>query len=857
MNRQFRVLLFLLVLSFSAAAQSVISGKVIDSSTSLPVDGVNVFNPLNSSGTITNSFGEFTMTIDESTKALVFTALGYQSLTISIDSLKDKLKPFEIALAQQPYSLGEITIRGGVTAKSNNPVSISNISSKTISKELGERPLPLVMQFTPGVYSVRSGGGSGDARLTIRGFQQEDLMLMLNGIPVSSEENGLVYWSNWIGLSYAASDIQIQKSAGLSNSSIFSVGGSVNFITKNPDNHKSTIINTGVTSYGNYTASLLLNSGLMDNGWNTTALFSFETGTGYVDATDVKSMAYYLSATKKINNKQTITIDLIGAPQRHGQRTLKLTNEEVEKHGLKYNKDWGGFEGQQKNASVNFYHNPFLSINHDYLINKTNSVTTSLYVQGGYGGGQWSESFNYAPSVFSYRDDAGQIDWDAIYSNNANNTDEYTLANGETVTGYSINVQTNYLASHIKAGVISDYEHYFNDNLRVIAGVHYKYFNSCVREKIDDLLGGEFFIEDYAWSLAGVAGRNEIKTVGDIIRTDNGSIINYVSLYSRLIYNNSRLNAVLLAGVNNNWYQRIDRFNYIDNTKSDVVSLAGYNIRSGASYKITEYSNVFINGAYISRTPYFKFVFGNYNNNVVRDIENEQITSAEAGYNYSVSRFNAKASVYYTERHNVSMLTNEHIQLEDNTQTRAMINGLNSVNTGFEAEISAKVTDFVSLGGMLSLGDFKWTNNVEAKLLNDNNVVVDTVNVYVKGIYTGGTAQQQYGIFGELEVFEGVKLKAEYIYLGGMYADFDPTTRNDPADMAQPYRIPDYGFLNVYLNIPFNLRNTFAQFQLNGYNVLNDTYIVMGEDGADHSLDTFKGFWSFGTNLSCSLTLMF
>ena len=856
MKKDLGLLVLFIALNLAATSQVLISGKVTDTDTGKPVVAVNVFNPQSSSGTVTNYFGEFVIKMAKTDSVLVFSTIGYSVKTLKMNPSIDLEKPLLVSISEKPYSLSEITIRGGVTSNRNNPVSVSQVDSKVITEELGDRPLPLVMQSRPGVFSVRNGGGSGDARMTIRGFQQEDLMLMLNGIPVSSEENGLVYWSNWLGLSYAASEIQIQKGVGLSNSSVYNIGGSINYITKKPVIQQSTILNIGVTSYGNYNVSLTLNSGLMKNGWSTTAMFSYETGSGYVDATKVKAMAYFVSAQKKINEKQSITINLIGAPQRHNQRTLMLTNEEIEKYGIKYNKDWGGFEGQQKSASVNFYHNPFLSVNHDYSINEENSLSTSLYVQGGYGGGQWSESFNYAPSIFSCRDDAGQIDWYSIYSNNANNTEEYTLDNGDTVTGYSINVQTNYFASHIKAGIMSDYEHVFNDNLRLITGIHYKYFNSCVQEKIDNLLGGDFYIENYAWSLAGVAGRDQVKRVGDIINTDNGSIINYASLYSRLLYNKSRLNMVLLAGVNNNWYQRIDRYNYIAKTKSEVVSLAGYNMRAGVSYNISENNSIFVNGAYISRTPYFKFVFGNYNNNVVRDVENENIASAEAGYKFFGKAIEAITSVYYTERQNVSMLTNEHIQLEDNTMTRAMINGLNSVNLGFEAEIKANLNSWLNLGGMVSIGDYKWKNNVEATLLNDNNVVIDTVNVFVKDIYLGGTAQQQFGVYYEFEIFGSVNLKAEYLYFGKMYANFDPTSRSNPNDLSQPYQIPDYGVLNMYLNIPFKLRETSAQFQLNGYNVLNRQFIVTGEDGTDHTIDTFKGFWSFGTNLFCSLVFI-
>ena len=54
--------------------------------------------------------------------------------------------------------------------------------------------------MTPGVYTTKEGGGVGDSRVYIRGFAQENITVMINGVPVNDMENGRVYWSNWNGL---------------------------------------------------------------------------------------------------------------------------------------------------------------------------------------------------------------------------------------------------------------------------------------------------------------------------------------------------------------------------------------------------------------------------------------------------------------------------------------------------------------------------------------------------------------------------------------------------------------------------------------------------------------------------------
>lgn len=845
------------ILPASLLSQNFIKGKILDQETMLPVSSAHIKEYDKESGTVSNNAGVFTFKTNSENVDLQFSSVGYKNLNIKVIVKNDTVDIGNVLLSPVPYSLEEITVRAGIGNTSKAPVTVSTISSREIENTIGDRPFPLILNNTPGVFSVRNGGGSGDARLSIRGFHQENISLLLNGIPINGEENGLVYWSNWLGLSSSATEVQIQKGAGMANASVYGIGGVVNIITRNSQEKPSGSLSIGTTSYGNFSTNVIVNTGMLTNKWSLTTMLNIENGPGYIDATDVKALSYFLTANKKLNKKHEVNITLIGAPQEHGQRTIKLSNSEVNIHGIKYNKDWGGFNGKERNASKNFYHKPFLTISDYFQINDKNLLNTTIYASYGYGGGLWSESFNYSPSIFSYRDNSGQIDWYEIYSINANNTDSYNLEDGTVVEGYSYNVQTKFLASHIQAGFVTDYEHKFNKKLTLKTGLHYRYFNSFVREVIDDLLGGKFFIEDYSWSLAGIAGRDQIKTVGDIIKVDNNSIINFTNVYGQLVYSTSRTEVFLSASINNNWYKRTDRYNYITNTSSETVAKMGFDLRYGAKYNFNENNSIYYNAAYISRAPYFKYVFGNFTNVVVTDLKNENAYGFEVGYKFAGKLVKANLVGYYTKRKNISMLSNEYVQLEDNNQSRAMINGLNSINMGIEADVLIKISSQLSVGGWLSIGNFKWDNNVSATLFNDNNVATDTVNVFVKGLYIGGTAQNQAGSFIDIRILKTLNLRGEYQFNDRIFADFDPTQRDNPDDLSQSYMFPSYGIVNVYLGIPFKIGKSYGNLQVNGYNIFDKKYIVTGEDGINHDLDTFKGFWSFGRTLLLGLKLNF
>lgn len=81
------------------------------------------------------------------------------------------------------------------------PVAVSTIKEAQIQERIGNQELPELLNTTPSVYATKSGGGFGDSKINIRGFAQENIAVMVNGVPVNDMESGAVYWSNWAGLS--------------------------------------------------------------------------------------------------------------------------------------------------------------------------------------------------------------------------------------------------------------------------------------------------------------------------------------------------------------------------------------------------------------------------------------------------------------------------------------------------------------------------------------------------------------------------------------------------------------------------------------------------------------------------------
>lgn len=851
-------LFWALVSCLSTHAQSFITGKVIAKNTGETIAGASISLSSLQAGTTTNFRGEFRIEVPEGNNKLQISSVGFETFHRTIDVQKNEIKSLgAIELEEGVVALREVRIISSVAQQRRTPVALNNISTATIQQQLGDRPFPEIMTTIPGVFARRTGGGSGDAEINIRGFSQENVALLLNGIPISSVENGLVYWNNWIGLADATRSIQVQRGLGVSNVALNSVGGTINIITKATEAEKGGSISLATTSYGNSKLTLALNTGKLQNGVAVSFLGSRTQGPGYVDATYVDAWAYFLSVSKSWDNRHTLVFTALGAPERHGQRTLKLSEEEIKLHGTKFNKDWGSYNGITNNASENHYHKPYLTLNHYWNISDRLFLASSAYYSPGRGGGKWSESYGSAPSVFDYRNESGQIDWQTIYHQNATNTLTDTLANGEVVSGFSQNIQTDFLASHQWAGLLQRLEWTKNDALKFTAGIHLRYFQSTLREKVRDLMGGDFFIDDYAFAIDGVAGRSQIKTVGDVIKIDNGAINPSASIFGQAEYTKNTISAFVSGTFTNMWYQRIDNYNYVGDSHSELLLRTGFDTKGGISWQLAPEHQLYFNTGYFSRTPYFKYVFGNFSNVPIKNLKNEKVASAEAGYGYSGNRATLRANAYYNLWIDKSFLSNEYVQLADNTQTRALVTGLDALHTGIEAEASFGLSQHLQLGALASVGNWKWKNNVSAVLFNADNTAVDTVSVFANDLFVGGAPLVQVGLNAQLQVLKTFTITANWMYYAKQYADFDPTRRNNPDDLFQPWQLPDYGILDAHINFPFRLASMQALLGISGYNLTDARHWTGGEDGTGHDLQSFRGFPGFGRTFSVMMRMEF
>ena len=868
------------LVSFSSFSQALVSGVIVDGSSNEPLIGANISIKGTTIGTFSGLDGSFSFTADVSTSSVVLISyLGYEDIEVPAGADLGVIK-----LTALNITLDEIKITADYGVDRRLPATFSNVSTQYIEEYAGTQEVPELLKFTPGVYTTKEGGGVGDSRIYIRGFAQENITVMINGVPVNDMENGRVYWSNWNGLGDVTSAMQVVRGLGASKLAIGSIGGTINIITKSVDSKKGGTYLQQVSDYGQFKETISYNTGRMNGDWAISALLSKTDGKGYVDGTYVDALTYFLSISKEFSENSTFVLTAVGAPQKHGQRDQYLSPDEVDMYGHKYNRDWGMHNGEELNGRNNYYHKPHIVLNHYYNVNDKTTLNTSIYASYGKGGGSGPLGSTSRYYGNTDRTSDGLIDWDVIESrngSNSSNSPRYGLSGtvgSETILRNSVN-------NHKWYGILSNLNHKFNDNLELTVGVDARTYRGEHFREVRNLLGGSHWTEYYKYTVDysrnsslssyGDGGvRDHLKYVHENstslffnktpfnqrIAYDNDGIHRYAGLHSQVQYDNDVIFAFVAASVSRTQYVRVDRGNYVGeenggtNPESAKVNITGHNLKAGFNYNFSDNSNIYVNAGSFSRAPFFNFVFTNYVNTVVDPLENEKAKSIEFGYGYKAQKFSLKMNVYATKWVDKGLLS-PRVTI-NGVSTRSAIRGQDALHKGLELEFNTKFTPKLDIGGLMSFGDWRWANDVTAELRSDvENSPIISVDVYSGNVLIGNHPQTQLGVKGRYQINNTLDVGGQYIYNAKLYADYDVTSRGDAGSRnIQPHQLDSYGVLDLRIGARFNLGSLGAYAQVQGYNILDELYWARGIEGSN---DLKEGFPSYGRTLNFSVKLNF
>ncbi|WP_226789248.1 TonB-dependent receptor, partial [Polaribacter reichenbachii] len=761
--RNFKNLLFvaLLLVSATVLGQTKITGVIVDE-TNQPLPGASVLEKGTTNGVSTDFDGNFTLNTKSDAGTLVISFIGYKTKEVPFTSAKTQLGNIKLA---EDAVLDEIVLTATSFAiDRKTPVAVSTIKAADIERKLGSQEFPEVLKSTPGVYATKSGGGFGDGRINLRGFNSVNVAVMINGVPVNDMENGAVYWSNWAGLSDVTSAMQVQRGLGASKVAVPSIGGTINILSKTSDVEKGGSIIASTGNDGYQKSGFTLSTGLMDNGLAATVSFAKIEGEGYIDGTEFKGYNYFVNLSKELNENHKLSLTSFGAPQRHGQRQNRSTIETYRnaESGNKFNPDWGYKNGQVTHIEDNFYHKSQTSLNHYWTISDKTSLSTAAYVSFGSGGGGGTAGDN--TSLFNVRlgGDDQPVDLDNIV--------EINQANGANGSEAILRASYN---DHEWYGVLSTFKTELSDRFNLVAGLDWRTYTGKHYRKVTDLLGGQYFLDD-----SNINNSNAALQVGDKFSYNNDGNVGWLGFFGQLEYDADSFNAFVSTSFQNTSYQRVDYFQYTpdsDLRTSDKYNFQGYSIKGGANYNLDDQNNVFVNVGYFERPADFDAVFTNFNNvDINENAENQKIFSVELGYGLRSEKFAANVNLYRTKWSDRTFTETVPSFVAGQDDFTANILGVDAIHQGVEFDFNYRPSDKLSITGMLSLGDWKWDNDIlDTAIFDGDQNQVATVDLLIKDLKVADAAQTTAALGLLYKFWDKTSITVDYNYFANLYADFN------------------------------------------------------------------------------------
>lgn len=853
------ILLIFSFMSFTLLGQQrTIMGTIVDSKSMLPLVGVSIMGDSTKNGCTTDIDGNFSLKTTNEVKSLVLSYIGYEKKIIDV---MDKSNMGIITLDPKTFKLNDITITAQLAIPRKTPVASSTVYANKIDEHLGNNEFIEILKTTPGVHINRAGSGWGDSELFMRGFDNSNVAVMINGVPANDMENGAIYWSNWASLSDVASLIQTQRGVGANKLSSPAVGGTINIVTKGIETTKGghAYYMIGNDGYSKYAFSI--STGLMNNGWALTFQGSRAFGNGYATGTDFQVYSYFVNISKRFNDNHQLSLTAFGAPQRHHLRSNGLTKSEWEfvkktyegeKHWTRYNPSYGfDNNGQVKSSDYNKYHKPEIFVNHIWQISDKSNLSTTSYAS-------WGRGYGYSGKANS--DTYSEYDWYAADYGELNRTFRCSDGTFDYASIENLNISSKNGSQMIMStngadqdwyGVVSTFSTKFPDCLDWHIGVDLRYYKANHVNRIIDLYGGEYYIDPSRKNVSITDNvnaidewKNEHLGVGDAIYRNYDSHILQEGIFSQLEYARKNYNIFISGALNYSTYWRYDYLYYDpNNARSKNIGFIGGNIKTGANYIINRQNNVFVNVGYNSKAPAFKsgaFMSANVSNVTNKRAKNEKSLSAEIGYMHQNEYLNFKANAYYTKWMDKSM-TKKGTLTE---QYYVNMTGVGSRHMGLEFELRARPVQWLETGAMFSLGDWRWDNN-NAKgyvyniygeaLSTDGNITTPGAEnhawarINMDGVHVGGSAQTTLAVDAFFKPFKGFRIGAIMYYYANNYAYYSISGSSlsigKDVYIAEPWKAPAVCTLDLHSSYHFNLGGFKATLTGQVNNLFNNYYI--------------------------------
>ncbi len=889
----FWVFIFLLGCTKMNSQQSVLKGRLVDAITDVPLPQVKVAIEGLVIETFTDSNGEFSLGWDRSGKndhIVVYSKTGYIT------------KRFPVKITSPMKDLEELGLQQDPFYERSQQATISLSDSDILFDEAEFDNISGLLQSTKDVFLSAAAFDFSQTFFRVRGLGSEYGKILINGIEMNKHYDGRPQWSNWGGLNDVQRNQVFTNGIGANDYVFGGLGGTTNIIMRASKYQKVGRVSMA-GSNRSYNGRLMATyaSGEKGNGW----FYAFSIGKryatrGFIDGTLYDSNSFFASVEKAINKKHSINLSGIYTPVLRG-RSAPLTQEVLDLKGAKYNPHWGYQDGEIRNSRIREIREPVIMLNHFWIVADNLRLNTNLSYQFGessnsridYGGttsgGLAGEEYYYGAgtnpdpsyyqklpsyflriqenknfeSAFMAREEFisnGQLDWERLYRANITNKEIasnaiYALA--EDVTSDNM----------FNTNIIMNWD--LSDHLKITGSLKYARLNSQNFARIQDLLGGNGFLDIDVFAEQSqdtplvLAKQSDLLNPGRLVSEGERYKYDYEvfsgssEAFLQLQYAFRKLEISLSGRLGKTSHQRSGKYQngiFPENSlgESEKLQFQEYGVKSGLLYKFSGRHSIEYNIGYFSKPPAFRNVFVNprQNNEIVSGVEPEQIRTTDLSYRYRTSKFNLRLTGYAThigDGTEVSYYFANGLGGRGSENTAAFVQevltNMDRQYLGIEFGSEFQVTQKMKIKAAAALGQFTYANDPSVSISSAS--FGETMNygrAYLKDYFLAGGPQRSALLGFEYRDPEYWWFGATINYFSHAFIDVNPLTRTvnfqtdydglplldydeqEAQRMLEQEQFPGYFLVNLVGGKSWRIKDKYLGFFMSINNLLDKSY---------------------------------
>lgn len=767
-----------------------------------------------------------------------------------------------------------------------------------------------------------------------RGYTQDSRLVLVNGILMNDLVSGNPVWSLWSGLNDVFRNAVNTYGLALAEQSPGALNGMTSYeigaLFQVPQTRLSWALSD--RAFDNR-VMLSHSSGTGQKGWAWSAACSRRWATeSYVPGTSLDAWSLFLALSKIQGSRQEWHLTAFAA-YTDRSKAAAATDELYRLAGsVYYNSNWGWQNGKIRNARQHHSLQPVALLSHQYVPSRNLILKTATGLQTGLVRNtslDWYKAadprpdyYRNMPSFFAATDTVTsrkledilhadknrlQIDWNRLYEINRNNRE--TLLNaagisGNTVDGHrSAYVICSDAEQIIKYSFSSQLQYKPSALLQLYAGLSFIHQHSNYYRQLEDLLGGDYFLNYNQFAAQQFTGNNTYLQhdlnipdrairKGDRYRYHYAAQLQEIRTWIQAECNTRKFSGfitfqLLQHSYTREGFYRNALFPEDSYGKSRTCRFTGYSSKAGITFKINGRNYLFAHGLYASEDQGFAniFIAPRMRNQAVDQPGMKQIQSMEAGYTMKAPKMDLLLQGYATSITNSSNIQRFY---NDDPASQGFINFLLSDlslhYSGIELGAAYRFSPAFACNAAASLGQAYYTSRPSVSIYAENDTVTQagTANVYLKNYYLGAGPQSAYmtGITFTGNRYWFIRLACNYFERN--YMAVNPARRSTEAAELVPENSPLYdqifgqevlpafytldmnagkslrlrkwfrtapGQLNLYLNLGIsNLLNT--KMKTGGYEQLRYDFSANNPDKFPS-----KYFYGYGRTFLLSISL--